>query len=128
MNRLTFPKSKRLLKNAQFRAVFARRLFASDNILTVYMAKNDCCCPRLGLSINKSLGDAVLRNRVKRLLRESFRLNQLRLPQNFDYLVMISRDLISMVKSLSKKDIAEKLTFGRINSSFLNLIQRIHPS
>jgi ribonuclease P protein component len=128
MKRFSFPKSKKLLTNTMFRAVLARRLFASDNLLAVYMAENDCGFPRLGISVSKSVGGAVLRNRFKRLLRESFRLHRHSLPQNFDYLVMISPNLVSVVKSLSRKDIVEKLTFERLSSSFLNLVERIHPS
>jgi len=133
MKQFSFPKSARLLTGADFRAVLARRLCAYDKLLTVCMAENTRAFPRLGISVSKSVGRAVLRNRLKRLLRESFRLNRHRLPQNFDYVVMISKDLIFLLKSAPRnghdnalrKDIISKITLERVSASFLNLIERI---
>jgi len=86
----SFPKEKRLVSNRQFKAVLARGVRLSDGLLTLYMAKNDCGYLRLGVSVGKSCGNAVVRNRLKRLLREVFRQNQDRIPAGFDYLLMVS--------------------------------------
>ncbi len=93
----SFPKKKRLVSNRQFKAVLARGrrlslglLPEGNGLLTLYMAENDCGYPRLGISVKKSCGNAVLRNRLKRLLREAFRQSQDRIPAGFDYLLMIS--------------------------------------
>jgi ribonuclease P protein component len=45
--------------------------------------------PRLGLTVPRRVGKAVRRNRLKRLLREAFRLNQHELPQGMDYVVLV---------------------------------------
>ena len=118
MKRLYFPKSSRLVKNEQFRAVLAQKRRFSDNLLTLYIAENGLGHSRLGVSVGKSLGSAVVRNRLKRLLREAFRQNQGQLPSGFDYLLMISaqwpkkldrNELCEAVKQLGLKDVQESL-------------------
>lgn len=90
MKRFSFPKKKKLVDNQQFKAVLARSLRVSNGLLALYMAENDCGYPRLGVSVSKSCGGAIVRNRLKRLLREAFRQSQDRIPDGFDYLLMVS--------------------------------------
>ncbi|MGA2172092.1 MAG: ribonuclease P protein component [Sedimentisphaerales bacterium] len=90
LSSFAFPKSSRLLANSQFRIVLARRLSARDDLLVLRACENTCGHPRLGVSIGKSCGKAVIRNRLKRLLREAFRQNSHLIPAGFDYVVSMS--------------------------------------
>ena len=83
-----FLRCYRIRKSAEFRAVYARRVRASDQRLIVYVLENQLDHPRLGLSVSRKVGNAVVRNRWKRLLREAFRLNVARLPQGVDLVVI----------------------------------------
>lgn len=66
---------------AEFRVVRQRGRRFSDAYFTVSVLANHETHPRLGLSIaTKSCGSAVVRNLIKRVARESFRLNQYELP------------------------------------------------
>jgi len=122
LKRFSFPKAKRLVSNKQFQAVLARNLRVSDGLLRLYMAENDCGYSRLGVSVGKSCGSAVVRNRLKRLLREAFRQSQDRIPSGFDYLLMISpRWAGQSGDSGSRKEAAKRLTFQRVKDSFETL-------
>jgi ribonuclease P protein component len=76
--------------SAAFDRAYARRKSASDGVLIVYACENGLSHPRLGCSVSRKVGGAVVRNRHKRLFREAFRLEQERLPAGVD-LVLIPR-------------------------------------
>jgi ribonuclease P protein component len=122
LKRFSFSKKKRLASNKQFEAVLARKLRVADGLLVLYAAENDCGYPRLGVSVGKSCGGAVQRNRLKRLLREAFRLSQDCIPPGFDYLLMISPQLSKKLnKSINSKKAVEQLQFEQVKASFLAL-------
>ncbi len=119
MKNFSFPKSSRLLTNKQFKTVLARRLCVSDGLLKLFIAENDCDQPRLGVSVSKSCGNAVVRNRLKRLIREAFRQNQHQISSGIDYLVIIDSKFAELNESA---EIIKKLTFDKIKDSLLTLI------
>ena len=76
-----FARRQRLLNAAAFDAVYARRQRFGDDCFTVNTAPNTLGHARLGLSIGaRAAGNSVNRNRVKRLVRESFRHAAITLP------------------------------------------------
>ena len=83
-----FPRSSRLLKAAEFRRVFQRPSKSADRYFTLLARSSSLDHPRLGLAISKKhIKRAVDRNRIKRIVRESFRLHQADLPA-LDFVVM----------------------------------------
>jgi len=78
MNRYRFPKALRLLDRQSFNRVFKNSKFRSiDTLFCILAAESDCRHPRLGLAIaKKKVKKSVARQRLKRLVRESFRLHQ----------------------------------------------------
>ncbi len=101
VERARFQKRARLLKPAEFSRVFKKAYRSSDRLLTILAAPNDLTYPRLGLAISKKHARrAVDRNRIKRIVRESFRLHQKILP-NADFVVMAK----PVTKSLPNQDI-----------------------
>ena len=80
----------RLTRSADFDRVYRRRRTSSDRVLLIYGCENALDHPRIGLSVSRKVGPAVVRNRWKRLLREAFRLSRQRLPAGLD-LVTIPR-------------------------------------
>lgn len=70
---LRYTRSMRLTKDAEYRAVFAYKVRKGRGALTVFVAPRAQGGHRLGLSVGKRVGGAVVRNRVKRMIREAFR-------------------------------------------------------
>lgn len=81
-----FPRRLRVRRRPEFERAFAQGLRSSDACLTMWAVPNDLGHPRLGLVVGRRFGGAVQRNRVKRLLREAFRLTRHRLPAGLDLL------------------------------------------
>jgi ribonuclease P protein component len=87
--RATFRRHERINDPAAFRRAFERKRSASDAFLVVYGAENGLDHPRLGISVSrKKVRRAHDRNRVKRLLREAFRLSKAELPAGVDLVVV----------------------------------------
>jgi len=82
-----FPRALRLLRGGQFEAVYRRRRSVADQVLLVHGRENDLGYPRLGLSVSRRVGGAILRNRWKRSIREAFRLSRDVLPAGIDLVV-----------------------------------------
>lgn len=90
----SFPEHARLLKPAEFSRVFKQPIRSSDRLFTILAVNNELEFARLGLAISKKHAKrAVDRNRIKRLVRESFRLTRPGLP---------AIDLVVMAKPATK--------------------------
>jgi len=90
VKRFRLSSQSRLRKPADFDRVYSLRQRAGDGHLLVFAAPNDGGRTRFGVSVSKKHGGAVKRNRLKRLLREAFRLSQYDLPPGLD-LILIPR-------------------------------------
>ncbi|NMP17837.1 MULTISPECIES: ribonuclease P protein component [unclassified Thalassotalea] len=91
MGHYEFNRESRLLTPGQFKSVFDNPSRFGSSHFTILVTSNTLDKPRLGMAIaKKRVKLAVQRNRVKRLVRESFRKNQHKLP---------AVDMVVMVKS-----------------------------
>ncbi|GAB5515859.1 ribonuclease P protein component [Rhodopirellula baltica] len=111
-----FPKSSRVVRSSEFTKALRRGGVAANDCLVVFALPHDVpdadgepspdesktvkC--RLGVTIPKKTGNAVVRNRWKRLIREAFRLNQSQLPGGFDYVVRPKKDVTADWKMIEK--------------------------
>ena len=77
------------LKNTnQFKIVYNNGKSYANRELVMYLRKNDSDTNRLGISVSKKVGNSVVRHRVTRLIRESYRLNEEKLLQGYDIVVV----------------------------------------
>ena len=68
--------SESLKKNRDFQYVYRNGKSFANKYLVMYIVENNQPINRLGISVSKKVGNSVIRHRVTRLIRESFRLNK----------------------------------------------------
>ncbi|SNB47286.1 ribonuclease P protein component [Geobacter sp. DSM 9736] len=107
-----FPKEERLLKRPDFISLSAGgKKFPSSNFLVI-VRKNHLGHPRVGLTVSRKVGNAVVRNRVKRLIREFFRMNK-SLFDEADH-------------SIIAKPGASHLDFRTVSAELVKVLSRAH--
>jgi ribonuclease P protein component len=79
-----FPARFRIRRQTDFDRVFNSGVVAADSVLVGYASPNGLPHCRLGLSVSRKVGKAVVRNRWKRLIREAFRRCRSELPAGYD--------------------------------------------
>ncbi len=77
-----------LKKNIQFRYVYNKGKSIANKFLVMYILKNGKDFNRLGISVSKKVGNSVIRSRVTRLIRESYRLKEDDIKRGFDIIVI----------------------------------------
>lgn len=85
----SFKKSERILSPLDFTRVRKSGRRVHTRSLTLFVASNGLGLKRIGLAVSAKVADSVGRNRVKRLIREAFRLNKAIFPEGSDTLVSV---------------------------------------
>ncbi len=107
--RYNLPREVRIRKKKEFEAVYNGGRKFSHQLFIAFYLKNSYGYSRLGLTVSKKIGNAVVRNRVKRLIREVFRLNRHELKGNYDIVFNV------------KKGISNS-SFDDVESAFMDLV------
>lgn len=89
MKRFRFTQAQRLHGKTAFIAVYQQGKRWYGGSLVIVAVPNDLKFNRLGLSVSRKVGNAVKRHRIKRLLRESFRLSQCEQPTGYDIIIIV---------------------------------------
>lgn len=105
-------KTVSLKENHLFRRAYSRGKTAADSRLALYVRRNGRKTNRLGLTVSTKVGCAVVRNRVRRRLREIYRLNEDRLSAGWDVVV------VARVRAASSD-------YHQLERSFLKLADKL---
>jgi len=87
--RLRFPLRMRIRSPADFKLAYSDGVREDAGGVIIYARPNGLSHPRLGISIGRRAGGAVLRNRIKRLFREVFRTEQHAIGPGLDLIVVV---------------------------------------
>lgn len=102
----------RLKKNEDFRKVYQKRNSMANKLLIIYISKNEYEFNRVGFTVSKKVGKSVVRSRVKRLLNESYRLNDDKVLQGYD-IIFVARDT------------SAESTYKEVESAMIHLLKKM---
>jgi ribonuclease P protein component len=106
-----FTPGDRLRRRGDFDRVYAAGRKAWAQGFTLFVAAGETDCHRLGLTVSRRVGNAVIRNRVKRRFREVFRTHRQRLPDCYDIVVN------------ARTEVTE-VPFAELAEAFVRAVQR----
>lgn len=110
-----FPRASRLVRRADFDAVYRDGRKRASREFAVYLRPNGLPLSRFGWSIKRALGNAVRRNRIRRRLREIVRLHQREIATGWD-VVIHPRELVA------------DADFAALTNGLLKLLPRRHAA
>ncbi len=108
-------KTKIIKKNYEFKRIITRGSKFYGKYITVYLIKNNSYFNYLGIAVSKKTCNAVYRNKIKRLIRETYRINE----ENFNY----GKSLIILVNRNIK---IEDINYYSIKNDIENIIKKIN--
>jgi ribonuclease P protein component len=105
-----YPRGARMVRKADFDAVYRNGKRRSSSHFTVFLKANDLPQSRFGFSIKRALGGAVARNRIRRRIREVVRLHREEISAGWDFVIHPKANL-------------ESAAFARLENDLLRLLK-----
>ena len=110
---MSYKFSESLKKNYDFQQVYRKGKSFANKYLVMYVLENNIDKNRLGISVSKKVGNSVVRHRITRLIRESYRLHENIFNSGLD-IVVIARNS------------ASRITYAETESALLHLAKLHH--
>ena len=110
-------KRQRIKKNEEFQTVFKKgKSFANRQFVVYCLKKENQTAFRIGLSVGKKIGNAVVRNRVKRYLRQTFLELKDEVRQDMDYVIIARNQAANLDFHETKKSLEHVLKIAKVLS------------
>ncbi len=87
-----FPRHSRILRSSEYRSIYREGRKIESPRFVLFVRRNDLGWARLGITVSRKVGGAVVRNRIKRLFREVFRRSRTEIPDYLDIVVNARQD------------------------------------
>lgn len=113
MGSQSFGKEERITKRQDYLRIYAQGKRVYSKNFTIIICPNQTDIRRLGITVGKKVGNAVERNRVKRLLREFFRLNKSRLLPSLDIVIIAKKGILPLTYQNVYAELAGSLLHQR---------------
>lgn len=97
-------------KNQDFSKIIQNRKYMKNNLFTIYYKENDLEKVRFGISVSKKIGNAVVRNKIKRQMKNIIDKNKNLFKKETDYIIIIRRGILDC-------------NFHEIEDSLINLLK-----
>lgn len=107
-----FPKTDRILKRTLFRRVYEQGRKVQFRYFTAFILSKQDNGARIGITATRKIGNAVQRNRARRLVREAFRKNKWLAPDGVDIVINVKRPLV-------------EAHYRDLESEFITFLQRV---
>lgn len=88
--------SESLKKNHQFQTVYRSGKSYANKYLVMYVMENGTGGNRIGISVSKKVGNSVVRHRITRLVRESYRLQEAMFNSGLDIVIVARKNAVSV--------------------------------
>lgn len=102
-------RSNRLIKDTDFQAVLANKKSFKNHQFVLHIAKQKLGLTRVGLSVSKKIGNAVVRNKIRRQLRMMMA-TTIALNESVDYLIVVRADYLANPYAKNYQSLVEGLT------------------
>ena len=102
-----------LKKRKQFNYIHLKGNTISSSLMIIKYVDTKSACYKVGFSVSKKIGNAVTRNKIKRRLKESFRLLDIDIPRNY-YFIICAKNTINDVSFTEIKDDLKSLLYAMI--------------
>ena len=110
MKTQTFGKEERIRKKRDYTRIYEQGERIYSRRFTLVVCPSPAGVTRLGTTVSKKAGNAVQRNRIKRLLREFFRVNKSRLPASQDIVIIAKKGILPLGYGDVSRELESRLT------------------